>query len=56
MELSFYERRDIVNIDDIPVPFISLEDLIHSKLAAGRPQDLVDAGSLAKKLNAKKKS
>ena len=46
-----YQRRDTVMIDSIPVPFISLNDLISTKLAAGRPQDLVDAGALAKKLH-----
>jgi hypothetical protein len=43
-----YNRRNIIKIDDIELPFISIDDLINAKLAAGRPQDLVDAGALAK--------
>lgn len=34
------------DFDGIPVLFISRADLIASKLAAGRPQDLIDADSL----------
>jgi len=44
-----FVRRSIVKIDGIDVPFISADDLIHAKLAAGRPQDLVDAGAVAKR-------
>ncbi len=43
-----FQRRHIEKIDDLPVPFISKDDLIQAKLAAGRPQDLVDAGALAR--------
>ena len=43
-----FERRAVVDIEGVLIPFISREDLIASKLASGRPQDLVDAGSLAK--------
>lgn len=32
--------------DDIPVRYISLEDLIRNKLAVGRPRDLVDVEDL----------
>jgi hypothetical protein len=32
----------------LQVPVISRDDLIRAKLMAGRPQDLVDAGLLAK--------
>ena len=34
--------------DDLLVNFISKEDLITTKIASGRPQDLLDAESLAK--------
>ena len=43
-----YRRAEYVRIDNLDVTFISRQDLISAKLAAGRPQDLVDAGSLAK--------
>jgi len=43
-----YARREDSSIGDFSVPFIAREDLIDAKLAAGRPQDLVDAGALAK--------
>jgi hypothetical protein len=43
-----WQRRFVSQIDEIPVPFISRDDLIAAKLASGRPQDLVDAGALAK--------
>lgn len=43
-----WQRRLVSPIDEIPVPFISKDDLIAAKLASGRPQDLVDAGALAK--------
>ena len=47
--LSFDEafaRRNLVRIGDIEVQLISLEDLIASKRAAGRPQDLIDVAHL----------
>ena len=37
-----YSRREIVEIDDIPVNFISLDDLKSNKRAAGRHKDLED--------------
>lgn len=37
-----YKRREIVEIDDIPVNFISLDDLKLNKRAAGRHKDLED--------------
>lgn len=39
-------NRVEADFDEIPVTFISRVDLIVSKLAAGRPQDLIDADSL----------
>jgi hypothetical protein len=41
-----WSRRIEVDFDGIPVTFISKQDLIVSKLAAGRPQDLLDAKTL----------
>ncbi|MDT5123335.1 MAG: hypothetical protein QOC96_2817 [Acidobacteriota bacterium] len=38
-----WERRVLVDFDGVMVPFISKQDLITSKIAAGRPQDLIDA-------------
>ncbi len=46
-----YNRKEIVKIQKLEIPFISRDDLISAKLAAGRPQDLVDAGALAKSKN-----
>lgn len=41
-----YEKREIVLLEDIAIPFISKSDLILSKIAAGRPQDLLDVEAL----------
>lgn len=43
-----YAAREFATIGGLQVPFISRKHLIEAKLAAGRPQDLVDAGALAK--------
>lgn len=43
-----WDRRVEVNFDDVKVIFISKQDLITSKRAAGRPQDLIDADLLSK--------
>ena len=40
-------RRMVVDFDGLPVPFISRQDLITAKKAAGRPQDLIDAELLS---------
>jgi hypothetical protein len=39
---SAWRSRVIVGFEGTPISFISREDLIKSKLAAGRPQDLLD--------------
>lgn len=39
-------RRMVVDFDGLKVNFISKQDLITSKRASGRPQDLLDADSL----------
>lgn len=44
--LSFkdaWEKREEVNFDGVLLPFISKQDLIASKRASGRPQDILDA-------------
>jgi hypothetical protein len=43
---SAWQHRDEAQIGELRVPFISRSDLILSKKAAGRPQDLIDAESL----------
>jgi len=40
-------RRETVWFDDLPVFFISRQDLIMAKRASGRPQDLLDADLLS---------
>ena len=42
-----WERRETVWFDDLPVLFISRQDLIAAKRASGRPQDLIDADLLS---------
>jgi predicted nucleotidyltransferase len=41
-----WDNRVEVDFDGLPVAFISKEDLITAKRAAGRPQDLMDADAL----------
>ena len=41
-----YERRELVKVGRMMVPFISLEDLKTNKLASGRPKDLQDLEEL----------
>ena len=41
-----WDRRHVVDIEGEPVSFLSLQDLIAAKRAAGRPQDLLDLKSL----------
>lgn len=43
-----WERRVEVRFDDLSISIISREDLITSKLASGRPQDLIDVDALSK--------
>ena len=38
-----WPRRTEVDFDGLLVPFISRQDLLTAKRAAGRPQDLLDA-------------
>ena len=39
-------RREIVQIDAMPVPLIGLDDFKTNKRTAGRPKDLADLASL----------
>lgn len=41
-----YSRHVLFDIDGVPVPFISVDDLRANKLATGRLQDLADAEAL----------
>jgi hypothetical protein len=41
-----YERRVIIDVQGVEVPFIGLEDLRRNKRAAGRHQDLADLEAL----------
>ncbi|MEO6907423.1 MAG: nucleotidyltransferase [Abditibacteriaceae bacterium] len=41
-----WEKREEVNFDGVKLPFISKQDLIISKRASGRPQDVLDAETL----------
>ena len=41
-----WERREVMTVDGVPVNVLSLEDLIASKEAAGRPEDLEDVAAL----------
>jgi hypothetical protein len=43
-----WKNRNNVDFDGLVVPFISRQDLINSKKASGRPQDLIDADLLSK--------
>jgi predicted nucleotidyltransferase len=42
-----WERRNEVDFDGLSVIFVSRKDLIISKLASARPQDLIDADLLS---------
>ena len=49
VEFEFaWKRRVEVDLEGIPIPFISREDLMQSKKASGRPQDLIDIENLRK--------
>ncbi len=41
-----WKNREIVELDDLKIPFISRSDLIRSKKASGRPQDKIDIDKL----------
>ena len=41
-----WKNREMVELDDIKIPFISRSDLIRAKEASGRPQDMIDIDKL----------
>jgi hypothetical protein len=41
-----WENREVVELADLKIPFISRSDLIRSKEASGRPQDKIDIDKL----------
>src|SRR5690606_19515240 len=45
-----WERRKMVQMDDLALSYIAATDLIVNKEITGRPQDLVDVEHLRKKL------
>ena len=49
-----FDDKNLVTIDDLIIPFISLSDLISNKNASQRLQDLADAEQLEKINNSKK--
>jgi len=46
-----YKNKKIINIQNLKIPFLSLQDLIRNKKATGRPKDLLDVKSLEKNVN-----
>ncbi|MFN8709900.1 MAG: nucleotidyltransferase [Planctomyces sp.] len=43
-----FAQRNVVDVMDLPVAFVSLKDLIRNKKASGRPQDIADVSHLQK--------
>jgi predicted nucleotidyltransferase len=43
-----FQKKSIINIDDLSVNFISLEDLITNKKNTARPRDIDDVENLSK--------
>lgn len=41
-----WRNREVVQVDDLRVPFISRTDLIRTKESSGRPQDKIDVERL----------
>ncbi len=41
-----WKNREVVELDDLKIPFISISDLILAKEASGRPQDKIDIDKL----------
>ncbi|MGA1843243.1 MAG: nucleotidyltransferase [bacterium] len=41
-----WKNREVVELDELKIPFISRSDLIRSKEASGRPQDRIDIDKL----------
>ena len=49
-----YSQREMTNLDGLDIAFLDFDNLIKSKLAAGRPQDKVDAKKLKERKSKKK--
>ena len=49
-----YAQKEVLNLDGLEISFIDFDSLIQSKLAAGRPQDKVDAKKLKDRKSKKK--
>ncbi|MEI8280968.1 MAG: nucleotidyl transferase AbiEii/AbiGii toxin family protein [Armatimonadota bacterium] len=47
-----FSRRNLIKIGDLDVQLISFEDLVATKRATGRPQDLIDVEHLLKRNSA----
>lgn len=43
-----FAQRNVVDVMDLPIAFVSLKDLIRNKKASGRPQDIADVNHLQK--------
>jgi hypothetical protein len=43
-----WENRELLQLNDLEIPFISRSDLIRAKEASGRPQDKIDIKRLEK--------
>ena len=43
-----YEKRNVIEIEGMEIPFISLKDLVTNKLSTGRAKDKLDAEELSK--------
>jgi len=41
-----YLKRNIHQIGEIDIPYLSVEMLIRNKTASGRPKDMIDVGEL----------
>jgi len=41
-----WKNREVIELDDHTIPFISRSDLIRAKKASGRPQDEIDINKL----------
>jgi len=43
-----YDKRNVIEIDGMKIPFISLKDIVANKLSTGREKDKLDAEQLLK--------
>jgi len=51
--LSFgecWERKHVAQVDNMPVNFVAIKDLIKNKEVSGRPMDLIDVERLKKRI------